>query len=297
MSGNGAMKKTLDLLAKAESKAKARAPRLQATKPASKQLSLPLWPDAVRAIPNAVLRGALFNVAKARENCTSLTLIASVSGVEIRFKGERLNQTDLDVWEQLLHLARLQPVGSQIRFNTKTFLRTLDRQTGKTQRDQLHEEIIRLRSGTVDLLWTEDRKRFFGGLISKGFKDEETQEYIIELEPRILELYQNGYSHIDHDQRQMLGSNNIARWLHAFYSTHEHPYPYKVTTLRDLCGSTIGQLSVFRSKLKEALALLVNVGAIVSWHIDQNDLVVIHKTVAHSTTSKGHLGNTRGASR
>lgn len=289
------MKKALDLLALAESKAKAR-PKAKAVKVPSPQLNLPLWPEAVRAIPNAVLRGALFNVSKVRATCTNLTLLASVSGVEIRYKGERLNQTDLDVWEQLLHLARLQPIGSQIRFNTKTFLRALDRQSGKTQRDQLHEEIIRLRSGTVDFLWTGDRKRFFGGLIAKGYKDEETQEYIIELEPRILELYQNGYSFIDHHQRQQLGANNISRWLHAFYSTHEHPYPYKVSTLRDLCGS-VGNLRLFRAKLKESLASLVEVGAIGSWQIDENDLVVIHKTVIRQAITGGHLGYGRGASR
>lgn len=269
------MKKIMVALAMVEAKAKAK-PRTKVIKTPDKQLNLPLWPESVRAIPNAVLRGALFNVAKVRATCTSLTLLTSVSGVEIRFKGERLNQTDLDVWEQLLHLARLQPIGSQIRFNTKTFLRKLNRQSGKTQRDQLHEEIIRLRSGTVDLLWTTDRKRFFGGLISKGFKDEDTQEYIIELEPRILEMYQSGYSHIDHDQRQQLGANNISRWLHAFYSTHEHPYPYKVATLRDLCGS-ISNLRLFRAKLKESLTALVEVGSIDSWRIDEKDLVVITK--------------------
>lgn len=276
------MKKIMVALALVEAKAKAK-PRTKVIKTPDKQLNLPLWPESVRAIPNAVLRGALFNVAKVRATCTSLTLLTSVSGVEIRFKGERLNQTDLDVWEQLLHLARLQPIGSQIRFNTKTFLRKLNRQSGKTQRDQLHEEIIRLRSGTVDLLWTTDRKRFFGGLISKGFKDEDTQEYIIELEPRILEMYQSGYSHIDHDQRQQLGANNISRWLHAFYSTHEHPYPYKVATLRDLCGS-ISNLRLFRAKLKESLASLVEVGSIDSWRIDEKDLVVIHKKEVINTT-------------
>ena len=270
------MKKIMVQLALVEAKAKANS-LTKIIKAPSQQLNLPLWPESVRAIPNAVLRGALFNVAKVRANCTNLTLLTSVSGVEIRFKGERFNQTDLDVLEQLLHLARLQPIGSQIRFNTKTLLRALDRQTGKTQRDQLHEEIIRLRSGTVDLLWTADRKRFFGGLISKGVKDEETQEYVIELEPRIMELYQNGYSYINHDQRQQLGANNIARWLHAFYSTHEHPYHYKVATLRDLCGSTISQLFLFRAKLKEALAGLVSAGAIRDWEIGKDDLVVIHK--------------------
>src|SRR5207302_10251239 len=72
------------------------------------QLSLDLWPDAVRGVPNAVLRGALFSVSQ-RRAWADRELVATVEGVEIRFKGERFNQTDLDVWEVLVRLARQQP--------------------------------------------------------------------------------------------------------------------------------------------------------------------------------------------
>jgi hypothetical protein len=80
--------------------------------PAVKQLSLELWPDAVRGVPNAVLRGALFGVSQKRKTHKNRTVIAALEGYEIRFKGETFNQTDLDLWEMLLHLARLQPLGT-----------------------------------------------------------------------------------------------------------------------------------------------------------------------------------------
>ena len=43
---------------------------------------------------------------------------------------------------------------------------------------------------------------------------------------------------------------------------------YKVETIKTLCGSRIGVLAKFRYKLREALALLVEVGFIVSYDID-----------------------------
>lgn len=43
---------------------------------------------------------------------------------------------------------------------------------------------------------------------------------------------------------------------------------YKVETIKTLCGSRIGVLAKFRYKLREALALLVEVGFLVSYDID-----------------------------
>ena len=41
-------------------------------------------------------------------------LLAAQRGIEIRFMGMQLDQSDLDVWEQALHLARQQSLGSRI---------------------------------------------------------------------------------------------------------------------------------------------------------------------------------------
>jgi hypothetical protein len=50
--------------------------------------------------------------------------------------------------------------------------------------------------------------------------------------------------------------------------TIERENGYKVETIKTLCGSRIGVLAKFRYKLREALALLVEVGFLVSYDID-----------------------------
>lgn len=238
---------------------------------------LTLWPVPTNTIPNTVLRGALFSVAKVRPRYDKKTSIASVTGVEVRFLGERFNQTDLDVWEALVQVAREQPFGSEIRFNVKTLLRNLGRQNGKTQRDQLHDEIMRLCASTVEIDWIDTDIQFFGHLVSGGLRDKKTGEYVVELHPKLLQMYAMGYTYIDPVQRGALGSSNLARWLHAFYSSHSKPYAYKVATLRELCGSE-RELRFFRADLKKALDMLKKVEAIDAWDIDQGDKVVIQKT-------------------
>lgn len=246
------------------------------------QLMLPLWPDSMRGIPNAVLRGALFTVNQRRETLSNLTLLTAVEGVEIRFRGERLNQTDLDVYEMLLHLAREQPLGNRVEFSTNSLLRALGRKTGKAQHDQLHEELARLRGGTVDMRWTAEKRRFFGGLIVKGFRDEESGRYIVILEADIMKMYENGYTYIDWEQRKALGSNNLGKWAHGFFSTHATPFPYKVATIKELCGSTIERLGDFRKMLRLALDNLITVGALLDWEIDENDLVHVKRVPSRS---------------
>jgi hypothetical protein len=139
---------------------KARAKAVAVKKAKSKQEQLPLWPEAVRAVPNAVLRGALFSVAKERETFSKRELIATVEGIEIRFLGTRPNQTDLDVWEMLLHLARLQPLSSEVQFTAHAMLKALGRGTGGKHHEELKEQIARLAAGMAEITWTKERKTF-----------------------------------------------------------------------------------------------------------------------------------------
>lgn len=252
----------------AERKPKAKAP--------SPQMALELWPDAVRGVPNAVLRGSLFTISQKREVFKKRELLAAVDGVEVRYMGIRFNQTDLDVWEMLLHLARLQPLGNKVEFSAHSFLKALGRKTGQTQHEQLKEEIARLAGGAVEITWTKDKKSFGGTLVSEYYRDEETQRYVVIFSPKMLNLYENGYSHINWEERQALGANNLAKWLHGFYATHADPYPYKVETLHRLCGSTTKELRKFRQLLRSALAELEAIGAITGWAISDDDLVSIN---------------------
>jgi hypothetical protein len=241
------------------------------------QMALDLWPEAVRGVPNAILRGALFTVMKERP-AMNRELIAATAGIEIRYTGFRLNQTDLDVWEQLMHLQRLQPAGLPIRFSARSFLKSLGRSTGKAQHEELKQAFSRLSANNAEITHKAEKKTFSGSLVEKYFRDEVTQEYIMFLESHIFSYYQFGYTQVDWPQRQALGSNNLSKWLHGFYSSHAAPYPYKVETIKELCGSTTKALREFRRSLKGALEELVRVKAITGWRIDDSDLVHIDRT-------------------
>jgi hypothetical protein len=93
-------------------------------------------------------------------------------------------------------------------------------------------------------------------------------------------LYATGHTTIDWAQRKSLGRNNVAKWLHGFYSSHEQPYAYKVETLQRLCGST-ATLREFRRLLRESLERLVELGTITRWEIETStDLVSVIKPKA-----------------
>lgn len=251
----------------------------------AKQLSLELWPDAVRGVPNAILRGSLFGVGKVRKLHQKRTLITTLEGYEIRFKGESFNQTDLDVWEMLLHLARLQPLGTKVEFTAHALLKELGKGTGGKDHEELKEGMARLASGLAEITWTKEQKTFAGTLVSGFFRDEETGRYVVKFNTDMLQLYGMGHTLIDWEDRKALGKNNLAKWLQGFYSSHAKPYPIKVATLRKLCGSD-EVLRNFKVRLKAALDELVQVGTIKSWDI-KDDLVSV--VVVPSKSQLKHL--------
>ena len=272
--------------AKAQEEAAAEALEKPTGSPAA-ALELPTWPDEVRGVPNAILRGALFSIGQERIVHQKRTLIAAVEGYEIRFKGETFNQTDLDVLEAMLHLAMPHPLGKRVEFTVHSFLKAIGRGTGKTQHEQFKEQVMRLVTGGIEITDTTAGKTFMGTLVSEAFREENTGRYVIVFNNKMLNLYEGGYSHIDWDQRIALGKNALAKWLHGFYATHAKPYPYKVETLRTLCGSQTGELFKFRQQLRKAFDELVSVGAIKDWKIDRDDLVTVQRTP--SSSQKKHL--------
>lgn len=264
----------------------------------AQHILLEFWPDTVCGVPNVVLRGALFSICQRRAIAKNRELIATVEGIEIRFKGERFNQTDLDVWEMLLHFARRKPLGEPVEFSAHTFLKSLGRGVGGHDHEQLKEEITRLRSGTLEIKWIKEEKTFGGGLVNEYFYDDEKEHYIIIFSEKMLNLYDEGYSYIDWQQRKKLKASNLAKWLHGFYASHAKPFPYKVDTIRKLCGSTTARLGDFRKQIRSALNLLKEVGAITDSKINSDDLIIIDKLPTasqrrHIRRKKSHTPNNR----
>ena len=241
---------------------------------------LPAWPDAVRAVPNGFLRSALFGaIAKGRRRYINGEDLAAVDGVTIRYKGERLDQGDLDVWESVLHAVRLQELGSQCRVTSYALLKLMGKTDTGKNRTTLHNRIERLVANAVTV--KQGRYTYIGGLIRFAAKDEETQEWVIELDEKLRPLFAGDqFTQVEWGVRHALDGHQLAQWLHGFYASHAKPFPLKVETLHRLCGSEAGLMSDFAKKLRKALDAVAEASAAhgegFSYEI-RGDLVHIEK--------------------
>lgn len=249
--------------------------------------TLPSWPASMRGTPNACLRSALFAGVQGNERMAykKRTLLAAVDGIEVRYLGVQLNQSDLDVWMQIVHLSRMQIPGFSVTFSAHALLTALGRCTGKSQHEWLKESMARLGGAFVEI--TYHGRHTFG---EKGFlryhRDEATQRYVVELTESMLRLFEDGYTHIEFEQRQQLRKHPLALWLHGFLSSHAAPYPLKLQTLYQLSGSSTQNPRDFKLRMRKALQALVGIGALEGFEID-DDVVKVKKQP--TPTQKRHL--------
>ena len=248
-------------------------------------LAIPKWPDSVCSAPNALLRSALFAGVQGRQRRVfkKRTLLASTSDIEIRLQGVQLDQSDLDVWLQILHLARNQLPGFPIAFQARKLLRALGRGTGNSQYAWLADSLARLGGALVEV--TFKGRHTFGDHLLRYYRDEDTQMYVVEPTEEMCRLFASGYTHLEWGQRQALRRKPLALWLHGYLGSHTAPYPIKVTTLHRWSGSGAQQLRDFKSRLQTALQDLVDIGAIQQFEITAEGLVSVRQSIAHHRPS------------
>ena len=236
---------------------------------------IPSWPASIRGTPNACLRSALFAGIQGNERIAykKRTLLAAVDGIEVRYLGVQLNQSDLDVWMHIVHLSRQQLPGFNVTFSAHAMLTALGRSTGKSQHEWLKESMARLGGAFVEM--TFNGRDTFG---EKGFlryhRDERTQRYVVELTESMLRLFEDGYTYIEFAQRQKLRKHPLALWLHGFLSSHAAPYPLKITTIHRLSGSSAKTLRDFKYRLRKALDALVAIGTLESFEVDEDSVKI-----------------------
>jgi TrfA protein len=179
-----------------------------APKQSAAVIHLPLWPEPARGVPNDVLRSALFAAIHKSRKFIKHRLIAAYDGNQIEYTGEQLEQSDLDVWEQVLHLARQHPLGTVCYFKGGAFLKAIGRSTGKANYKWLATVLTRLTACEVRFKrpgYTHGR-----GLIASYDIDEHTRLYRVSVDPDTAKLYAAGWTAIDWQQRQQLRGKPLA---------------------------------------------------------------------------------------
>ena len=247
-------------------------------------VQLPLWPQPVRGVPNSALRGALFAAIQGKNRqYMKRELLAVQQGMEIRFTGMQLDQSDLDVWEQALHLARMHPLGTRCEFTAHAFLKALGRGTGRAQHEWLKDVFARLMGCGVEITHA---RYTYGGSLLEFYRDEDTERYRLEINPKIIALYDAGWTATDWQQRKALGRKPLALWLHGFYASHADPYPMKVEKLMQLSGSRTKEVWKYKQNLKKALSTVQAVGAFSDFEI-KDGLVYVNSIP--SASQRKHL--------
>lgn len=247
---NNMMEKLAANAAKAKQMAKE---PVEATQQAAQIVKLPLWPEAVRAVPNSVLRSALFGAIKrgARAYLERVKIHAQ-EGIEIRYTGARLDQGDLDVWATVLHIVREQALGNECRVTAYQLLKALGKTDTGKNRDTLDRRLSRMKATALDV--KVGRYSYEGGLIASVERDEVTREYIIRLDPKLRSMFApDQFTQVEWSVRHALDGQPLAQWLHSFYASHAKPFPLKIETLHKLCGSEAGEMWKFAQTLRKAL--------------------------------------------
>lgn len=248
-----------------------------------KTKQLPLWPNFVRALPNALARSALFSIS---HNSTKRTYlkeqkIASVNGVSIFYTGEELRQRDEDVFLQLLHIARSSPLGDWVDFTAYGLVKSLGWSINSRSYNDLRSILDRLSATNIIVSFGDSGQEGYSGSLVRKFmwrtpEGQKLSQWRVYFEPEIIALFApESYTHIYWELRLSLPP--LAKWLHSFYSTHESPYDYKVGTLHELCGSS-SKLHHFREMLADALELLREKQFLINGAISkETDLVHVHR--------------------
>jgi hypothetical protein len=195
--------------------------------------------------------------------------IFCVGGLKVFFTGKQFDQSDLDVYLELLNMAKPYPLGTPVKFSAYALLKALGLTMGGENHARLHKVLIRLRGGTIDA--TDHKQRYFGGLIDGGFRDEITMVYTIKLNPDFAVLFGAGmWSKLDLETRRALGRNNTAKALQAYYSTHLTPSFHNIETIANLAGLTNSNKRQTKAAIIKAHAALVAVGFCEGYELNED---------------------------
>lgn len=285
-----AIKSLSDHIADIEARVKANKSKQVPAAPAKPPLStavivqLPLWAEALRCLPNEVVRSSLFtarNRKQPRIHYKKSTEIVVIGEGRMTYKGEELRQDDETVWLQLIHLAKEYPLGQPIEFTPYSFCKTIGWPICKGSYERLRACLDRMQATALAVYSKRLKEGVSLSMIPVfAWQDEDKQtlkKYRVQVAPQLVELFGDlRYTQLEWAQRLAL-PDGIATWLHGYYASHREPYAIKLDTIKRGAGITTESASRLRQLIEQALTELVNVGFLESWKI-VGELVEVKRT-------------------
>ncbi|HDF2366297.1 TPA: replication initiator protein A [Morganella morganii] len=224
--------------------------------------------------PNSVLRSALFGlVEKGKRKFEKGVIKASLNGYVIKYTGEQLDQSDFDVWLELLKRFS-EEKSENVIFSFNSFLNSINRSTGKKDYLWLKGVLTRLQACSVEISYKNTT--YQGTLVTRMIRGDDDNDIIqgVMLNKELFVLFSGkDWTLIDRNIRISLKGKPLAQWLYSFYCTHKDPIPYSVEMIKSLCGSDASNIYSFKQTLKKNLSVIQNE---TSWkcYIDNNKVYI-----------------------
>lgn len=249
------------------------------------------WPEQYRGIPNELVRCALFNVRNKtakREFMKDVELACFGQDTRITYFGEELRQEDETVWMQMIHMAKEQNIGDTVYFTPYSMCKALGWAAHKKNYARIVDCLTRMQGNAIKVFSSRLLKMGLGEELGRsismvkefawvGANGEALTKYEVVLDMRLARLFGgNGYTRVEWKQRLSLPVG-LCSWLHSFYSSHRNPIPVKVEELHRISGSESSP-KLFKSRLREAMDSLVEVGFVVEWFIDKENFLHVSRT-------------------
>ena len=244
------------------------------------KLFLPGLSEFTRAMPNHIARSSLFApVARGTKKIHKDIVLASRKDAVLTFSGEQLDETQADVWMQLMHEAIKFPLGETVPINRARLLRAIGRNTGKYEYQWLHRTmkalafamlVVEVTKGGMPKLEVGESESLH--LIDKFMYDPERECYVIRIDPRWHLLYRNReYALIDWEKRMRIRKGqDMAKALQRLIATsNESIQRFQLIWLKDHFQYS-SPMRKFRHSLEAALQELMRVEVIAAGRIELN---------------------------
>lgn len=251
------------------------AAKARAVRPAQ----LEIWPEEFRALPNESARSALFTVRRGKRRYFEGESLVVLGDGELKYRGQELRTDDEDVWLQILHLARLQPLEEWVEFSPYAVLVALDWPTNGIYYKRLRAHLERMQATAL-----QANSKRLGQTVSisliRRFECEHEgkplERWRVWIEREMRSMFgSHSYTQIEWEKRKQL--TPVAKRLMDYFGSHKEPYPVKIDKLKSMCGSETAASTKWRQLVRRALDELKEAGVVADWTIDRHDRVRVQR--------------------
>jgi hypothetical protein len=228
----------------------------------SKQLTLPAVAEPERSAPTLWFRSAIFRVIQRgkRENVFEKPLPTPWVKGQLLFTGPELDQSDLDVMLQAVHMAASQGLVDQpLVFSDKAMLHSLGKTYSSGNREWLRVSLSRLTSSKITVKIDGDvRGREYQFLREQAWDN--GRRAVIVTESAVKLFADEGYTVLQWAARLSL-TTSLSKWLHGFLmSQPSTTNGLGLSLIKDLSGTPPSRpMKLFKHDMKAAVAALSNV--------------------------------------